>query len=121
MARGRERADRLDVTALMPATAGGVGHERAERRSLAYHRALSRSLDQRMVDDALRQVWKWRLRGQIDSRYAERWERLLRRPLPEVRQAISADSQEATDLRQTSPFAGMLGEPERRKIFEQVR
>lgn len=122
MARARERADALDVGELVPTmTAEGGGHERAERRSLAYHRALARSLDQRMVDDALRQTWKWRLQGRIDARYADSWERLLRRPLADVRKAISEDDQRARDLRQSSPFAGMLGEPERRKILEWVR
>jgi hypothetical protein len=74
-----------------------------------------------MVDDALRQVWKWRLQGRIDPHYANRWERVLRGSVAEVRRSISEDSQDAGDLRQSSPFAGMLSEPERRKLFQQVR
>lgn len=122
MARGHERAERLDLEELLPQTASdGSGHDRARRRGLAFHRALARGLSSRMVDDALRQVWKWRLQGRIDSRHADRWERLLRRPLAEIRREISEDSQSADDLRQNSPFAGMLSEPERRKIVESVR
>lgn len=121
MARGRERAERLDVDALLPPGSASEGHDRAARRSLAYHRALARSLDRKMVDAALRQTWKWRLQGRIDPHYAERWERVLRGPVADVRKAISEDSQDAGDLRQSSPFAGMLSEPERRKLFQQVR
>jgi hypothetical protein len=121
MARRRERAERLDVGALVPPGSASEDHDRAARRSLAYHRALARGLDRRMVDDAIRQVWKWRLQGRIDPHYANRWEGVLRGPVAEVRRAISEDSQDAGDLRQSSPFAGMLSEPERRKLLQQVR
>jgi hypothetical protein len=121
MTRRRERAARLDVAALVPHGRASDGHDRAERRSLAYHRALARSLDRRMADDALRQVWKWRLQGRIDPYYADRWERVLHGSVADVRRAISEDSEDAGDLRQSSPFAGMLSEPERRKLVQQVR
>jgi len=121
MIERRERAERLDVGALVPPGSVSESHDRAARRSLAYHRALARSLDRRMVDDALRQVWKWRLQGRIAPYYADRWERVLCGPVADVRRAISADSEDAGDLRQSSPFAGRLSEPERRKLVQQVR
>jgi hypothetical protein len=121
MVERRDRAERLDVSGLVPSMPEGSDHGRAARRSLAYHRALARGLDQRMVDDALRQVWKWRMQGRIDSRYADRWDELLRGSVEDVRKAISEDGEAARDLRQSSPFAGMLSEPERRKIVRQVR
>jgi len=121
MTQRRKRAERLDVGALVAPGSVSESHDRAARRSLAYHRALARSLDRRMADDALRQVWKWRLRGRIDPHYADRWERVLRGSVADVRRAISEDSQDAGDLRQSSPFAGMLSEPERRKLVQQVR
>lgn len=121
MLKGRDRAERLDASGLVPAAPDVEGHSRAERRSLAYHRALAPRLRRPMIDDALRQIWKWREQGAIDSRYADRWEEILRRPVPDVRRAISDDSQSARDLRQSSPFAGMLSEAERRKIIGQVR
>jgi hypothetical protein len=34
---------------------------------------------------------------------------------------MSEDTQVARDLRQNSPFAGMLSEPERLKILQEVR
>ena len=73
-----------------------------------------------MVDEALRLLWKWRQQGRIDERYAEQWERVLRRPLRDVRRIIGEDSQRGRDLRQNSPFAGTLSEAERRRINEEI-
>ncbi len=97
------------------------GHRRAERRSLAYHRVLAARLRRPMVDDALRLLWKWQDAGRIDERYAAQWEQVLRSPLADVRRIISEDGRRARDLRQNSPFAGMLSEPERRRILAEVR
>jgi hypothetical protein len=99
----------------------GNPHDRARRRSLAYHRALARQLRRSMIDDARHVIWKWREQGKIDERYAQRWEELLYRPVADVRRAISAEGPDADDLRQNSPFAGMLSEPERRRIIGAVR
>ncbi|MEX2193885.1 MAG: hypothetical protein WD844_01245 [Thermoleophilaceae bacterium] len=74
-----------------------------------------------MIDDALHRVWKWRAQGKLDPHYAARWEEVLERPVPEVRRAISEDTELARDLRQNSPFAGMLSEPERRRILDEIR
>jgi hypothetical protein len=122
MEQGRERARRMDSGGLIGTDRGGMeGHRRAELRSLAYHRALARRLRRPMVDDALRQVWKWREQETIDPRYAAQWEEILRKPVAEVRRAIGEDSEHAAALRQTSPFAGMLSEAERRRILEEIR
>jgi hypothetical protein len=122
MSGARERAAQLEPRSLVPDAGSALsGHRRAELRSLAYHRALARELGRPMADDALRQVWKWRAQGKIDPRYASRWEEILRRPVAQVRRAIGEDSDAANALRQTSPFAGMLSEPERRKILQEIR
>jgi hypothetical protein len=122
MIRGRVLADRLDPDALVgDVPSGSDGHDRAARRSLAYHRAVARRLRRAMADEALRRVWRWRDQGRIDAIYADRWEQLLSQPVPMIRAAISEDSADARDLRQNSPFAGMLSEPERRKILETIR
>lgn len=59
--------------------------------------------------------YEWR------DRYANEWLDLLKRPVHEIRKAISADDQRGRDLRQSSPFAGLLSEPEWRRILEEVR
>jgi hypothetical protein len=122
MREARERASRMavdDVTFGETATADP--HRRAELRSLAYHRALAGRLRRPMVDEARYVVGKWRDEHKIDERYATRWDEVLARPTAEIAKAIAEDTPEASDLRQNSPFAGMLSEPERRKILELVR
>jgi hypothetical protein len=119
MAAGRRLAESLRPGDLVDG--GGEGHDRAERRSLAYHRTLAKRLRRPMVDDALKLVWQWRDGGRIDDRYAAQWERVLRRPVAEVRRIIGEDSERGRDLRQNSPFAGTLSEAERRRINDEVR
>jgi hypothetical protein len=122
MQEQHRRAGRLHAAALIAdSDPREGGHGRAERRSLAYHRALAKRLRRPMVDEARQTAWKWREQGKLDPRYAEQWEALLRAPLPEIRRAIAADTPSARDLRQTSPFAGMLSEPERRRILEEIQ
>ncbi len=96
-------------------------HRRADRRSLAYHRAVAKRLRRPMVDAARRQIWQWQREGRIDDRYAVAWLDILDRPLTEVRGALRADTARMRDLRQSSPFAGSLTEAERRKIFAEIR
>lgn len=95
-------------------------HRRAGLRSLAYHRVIAARLNARMVDEALYIVWKWRDQDKLDASYADQWEALLNRPLDELRKAIGRDDERMRDLRQNSPFAGMLSEVERRQILQKV-
>jgi hypothetical protein len=119
LTEGRRRAAELHADKLL-GSGDSDGHGRAERRSLAYHRALASRLRRSMVDDALRLLWKWREQGRIDDLYADPWEELLRRPVDDVRRVIGEDTQRGRDLRQNSPFAGMLSEAERRRINDEV-
>ncbi len=73
-----------------------------------------------MIDEALHRAWKWRDEGKLDERYAEAWEQLLVRPVIEVREVITEDSPRGRDLRQNSPFAGMLSEPERHRVIQTI-
>jgi hypothetical protein len=119
IARQREAADRLDLPEFKKVDGRG-GHDRARARSLAYHRALATQLRKEMVDEARHVLSRWRQDRRIDPRYADRWESLLDRPLPELRQALVDESQDGDDLRQNSPFAGLLSEPERLRIVREV-
>ena len=120
-------AERLDPLGLIDADDDDEEEEdqanrqrRADRRSLAYHRAVAKRLRRPMVDSARRQIWQWQRDGRIDDRYASAWLEILDRPVPEVRRALSADSAKMRDLRQSSPFAGTLTEAERRKILAEI-
>lgn len=122
MVESRSRAN-----AIVPATLATSdvdehdAHQRAQRRSLAYHRVVAKRLRRTMVDDALHLIWAWREQGKIDPRYAERWERVLQEPVTEIRKVISEDTPAGHDLRQNSPFAGALSEAERRKLLTEIR
>lgn len=120
----RSDAERLDPRALLPARYRGSGdhhgHRGAELRALAYHRAVARRLDERIVRDALQRVRTWRSEGKLDPRYADEWEQVLSSPLPRIAKLIGSDSERARQLRQSSPFAGALSEPERRRALEAV-
>jgi hypothetical protein len=115
MARQRQAAKQIR---LEPSRRSQGGHDRARVRSLAYHRVLARRLRRPMVQEARHTLLRWREQGRIDPRYAEEWERLLDRPIPEIRRALVREDQVADDLRQNSPFAGMLSEPERRRTLQ---
>ncbi|MGX6447295.1 hypothetical protein ACVU7I_04415 [Patulibacter sp. S7RM1-6] len=118
----RERADRLDPAELIAdVPADADPHRRAGRRALAYHRALARLLTEAEVDAARHTLRTWERHGRIDDHYARRWSALLSRPLDDIRAVIAMDTAEARDLRQNSPMAGLLSEPERRKILAAVR
>lgn len=97
------------------------GHRTAERRSLAYHEAIAERLDDRLVDEARERVEQLVETGHLHPSYAERWREVLSLPLDQIAAAITTEDQEAMDLRQNSPFAGVLNEQERRRIIEAVR
>ncbi|MGI9081817.1 MAG: hypothetical protein ACR2FZ_05995 [Thermoleophilaceae bacterium] len=126
----RERgADRDALTGVPPLEAGagrsGSGapddHRTAERRGLAYHRAVADRLDMRLIDQARERLDRWRRANTIHPSYASRWEELLSLPPAEVARLITSDSADACDMRQSSPFAGALHEDERRRIIETIR
>jgi hypothetical protein len=117
----RQRADRLRPERSVQGLAGADRHRTSELRALAYHRALAPRLRRPMINDAMRRLERWRREGRIDHRHALEWERLFEKPMAEIRKAISKDDEAGNDLRQNSPLAGLLSEPERRKIHEAVR
>jgi hypothetical protein len=123
MVAARARAAALDPATLLPPseTVTTDAHDRAQRRSRAYHAAVARTLRRDTVRRALHQLWRWNEEGTIDPRYAAEWETVLRRPIPEIKMTLTEDTQWARDMRQNSPFAGALSEPERRKILDNVR
>jgi hypothetical protein len=117
MARQREAARRLRTEG---SSHGETPHDRARARSLAYHRAVAQRLRKPMVEEARHVLLRWRRQRRIDERYAYRWEQLLEQPIPEIRRAIVDETSDADDLRQNSPFAGVLSEPERLRILHEV-
>jgi hypothetical protein len=119
---GLKRAELLPVGSLRADGEAGEDAGRAsELRGLAYHRAIARRLDRRTANLALALVRSWRDAGSIDSRYADSWEHILEGPLPGIRKTLEGDDPRSRDLRQNSPFAGLLSEAERQRIVAEIR
>jgi len=118
MAEARRRAERMRP---LPSTAGSAGpHRTSELRGLAYHRALAPRLRRSMVDEAQRKLRRWQQEGKVAPRRAKAWEEVFALSLPAIREAITADDERGRDLRQSSPLAGLLSEPERRKALQLI-
>lgn len=92
-------------------------HAAASDRSLAYHRAVADRLTRGHVADACYRVRKWRAGGKLDPTYADEWEQVLQGSLAQIRAILTDPSSAAADLRQSSPFAGILSESERRTVI----
>jgi hypothetical protein len=107
--------------AIMP-NMGGIysDHNRLDERSLAMHELIVEKVrtDPALLDKARDNVRRWQ---QIDGSpmlaLAE-WEQILDGPVNEVTQFLTERSDRAARLRQSSPFAGMLTEAERRTVYE---
>jgi hypothetical protein len=120
LAARRDGAAKLGSEAPNPARGrrgSAVGHRTAERRARAYHAVVADRLNEATIDDARARIEQLAVAGHLDPRYAESWRELLARPREEVARAIAADTPTARDLRQNSPFAGVLNEQERRQII----
>lgn len=120
----RERAAALDPDAILPRRVIRRkpidGHRAAALRSLAYHRAVAERLGDELVADALARLRRWREETRIHLRYADEWEALLRGPRARLVRTLREDSERAATLRQSSPFAGALDEPTRRRVLDIV-
>lgn len=99
-----------------------TGHDRAEARSLAYHRVIAGCLraGESDVRAARARVARWAEDGTVHPHYQRAWAELLARPLTELAAAMTDTRQEAVDLRQVSPFAGYLDARERWRIWRSV-
>jgi excisionase family DNA binding protein len=117
--RHRRASETIDLERLLPRRRPRT-HRVPEVQSLAYHRAVADRLDENVVDEAKRRLHRWRDDNRIHPRWAEEWERVLAMPLPRIAKAISADSKHAAELRQSSPFAGVLTEQERQRLVRAV-
>jgi hypothetical protein len=97
------------------------GHATAQRRSLAYHRKVAERLDEDIRGRARGLIARWEDEGTLARAYADRWRAVLDLPLAALAAAIVRDDEQMSDLRQCSPFAGVLANRERWAIVREVR
>lgn len=95
----------------------------AELRSLALHRAVAERLAREpvLVSTALRRVDGGIAEGTVHPRYARRWREILDLPLEALLATLTDTGEEATALRQVSPFAGVLSPRERWSVWRSVQ
>lgn len=98
-------------------------HRLAEERSLAYHQAIAERLlrEPRILEEARRVVEGW-MRGTSPTPfYAEAWRTLLAGDAATVAAFITDPGERARELRQSTPFTGVLSARERWVIWDAVR
>ena len=91
-------------------------HQEIDERSLAMHRLIAEKISQNpaLFDKAKATLARWRTTVCISSQpYLLEWERLMNLGLEACLAAAIEESERATALRQSSPFAGLLTHQER--------
>jgi len=100
-------------------TATWSDHKRIEARSLAMHRKIATRLRSQpsLLKIAKKNISRWLAQnGAIPNLVA--WKELLKQPLPDILAVLVSSSESARDLRQSSPFCGILTPRERWLIYE---
>lgn len=95
-------------------------HDRIERRSLALHRAIAAKLREHpeLLSVAADNIERWSRRGGRSQPYLETWREILGLPFSKLLELIEEDSPRMTELRQSTPFAGILDPRERWRIYD---
>lgn len=117
--RRNRASEAIDLDRLLPRKRKR-GHRTAELQSLAYHRVVADRLDEQLIEKARRRVDRWRTTGRIHPHWADQWQGVLEDSPARIARAISVDTPHARELRQTSPFAGVLTPQERRLLTQAV-
>ena len=97
-------------------------HKLAAERSLAFHRVIARRLvrDPAVLERARERVKLW-LAQTPDRPFARQWEKVLAGNTESVASFLISRSEPAEELRQSSPFAGVLDARERWRIWRETR
>ena len=96
-------------------------HRVLDARSLAMHCKIAQkfSREPEILEIARKNLARWQQKSAgVSPRYLEAWPEILKRPWSEIAGFITSMSQEATRLRSSSPFAGVLTHRERKRIYE---
>jgi hypothetical protein len=112
----------------VPADGEGGGrysdHRILDARSLAMHCKIAQkiSLDSKLLEIAKRNLARWTKKstGQKPA-YLQEWRDILDRPWLEIAEIITSMNEESTRLRSSSPFAGVLDDQERQRIYAAFR
>jgi len=97
---------------------------RADTRSISLHKEIIKKLlkDPNLWDIPKKNLQRWKLiKGELTPALKE-WDNILKTHTKEqIISILKSDSDESARLRSSSPFAGILNETERMKIFNRYR
>ena len=99
-------------------------HRVIDARSLAMHVMVAEKIqrDSALLAIPERNLERWKARwANSPPAWLAEWQEILGKPWPRIAALITELSENATRLRQSSPFAGVLSSIERRKIYEAFR
>jgi hypothetical protein len=99
-------------------------HRILDARSLAMHCKITQKIlrDPDLLDKARENLERWSAKSADPlPQYLHEWQEILNRPWPEIAEIITSMSEDATRLRSSSPFAGILTAEERDQIYEAFR
>jgi hypothetical protein len=99
-------------------------HRILDARSLAMHCRIVQKIsrDPRLFKKAEANLSRWS--AKIDGptpRYMKEWQEILEKPWLTIAEMMTSMSEDATRLRSSSPFAGILSEIEREQIYAAFR
>ena len=127
---GRERAlsavirdrraharETVDPDRLLPRRRGRT-HRDAELSSLVYHRLVAERLTPELIDEARARLDRWEAAGRLHPQWGQEWRAVLAQEPDAIKRVLSSSGERSRRLRQTSPFAGVLTEQERRRLIE---
>ncbi|MDJ0939551.1 MAG: hypothetical protein QNJ00_07285, partial [Woeseiaceae bacterium] len=99
-------------------------HRILDARSLAMHCRVAQKITRnpRLLNKAKANLERWSAKYEEPlPQYLREWQEILDRPWPEIAEIITSMSEDATRLRSSSPFAGVLTAGERDQIYEAFR
>lgn len=110
------------ATGLDPVVSFVPAMTREDRRSLALHRAIADRLieePRRVLDRAHRNLTLMWDRSPHARGLLDEWREILSRPTDEIVEAMLDPGLRGRDLRQVTPFAGVLNAPERTGVYRE--
>ena len=99
-------------------------HRILDARSLAMHCKIVQKIsrDPRLLKKAQSNLSRWSAKTDGPKpRYLTEWHEILEKPWPTIAEMMTSMSEDATRLRSSSPFAGILNEKEREQIYAAFR
>ena len=97
-----------------------MSHDRLEQRSIAFHRAVAEKLRLRpeLLAVAFENLDRWSQSAGRSQPYFDEWRAMLALPLSDLLRTMVENTPRMGELRQSTPFAGILEPKERWRVYD---